>query len=132
MGWDARLRPQAINMTDQCPRCDGTGWILAPKGGARRCVCIAQARQRSQVLSLPPKFRNVSFENYHPRNETQRVVRERMLKSPGGNYFISGDYGAGKTHVACAQYNSLVSEKKGSLQAHKPVANGASADGTGF
>ena len=63
-------------------------------------------------MSLPPKFHSVSLENYHPRNETQRVVLERLLKNPGGAYFICGDYGAGKTHLLCAQFRNLVDEKK--------------------
>lgn len=100
------------DVTAQCPHCRGTGWVVVTTGRVKLCTCKIQARKRTQLLSLSPKFRGVSLENYHPKNETQRVARERLLQEPGGSYFIFGDYGAGKTHVASAQFKIQIGNKK--------------------
>ena len=111
-----------------CPLCFGTGTRLEPdvsgvKGsikGAAICEC-RRSKSGDRVLDaarIPPRFRECSFHNYYPKNDSQyfahsfasRLVDEYPAVDSG--LLFMGTVGVGKTHLAIAVLKGLV-EKKG-------------------
>lgn len=110
-----------------CPHCGGTGWkIVEHEGlsGAERCECgtIRRARRIEDKASIPPLYRNASFDNFStPRDNpiaesairqllvtVRSYAREFPLTDKPGLLFI-GDPGTGKTHLAVATLRMLIS-----------------------
>jgi DNA replication protein DnaC len=113
---DQTRRPQ----DDVCQFCFGTGTRLEPGKGAVICDC---RRSNSETRSLdaariPPRFRECSFHNYYPKNDSQyfahsfasRLVEEYPAVEAG--LLFMGSVGVGKTHLAIAVLKELI-EKKG-------------------
>ena len=113
---DQTTRPQ----DDVCQFCFGTGTRLEPGRGGVICDC---RRSNSGTRSLdaariPPRFRDCSFHNYYPKNDSQyfahsfasRLVEEYPAVEAG--LLFMGSVGVGKTHLAIAVLKELI-EKKG-------------------
>jgi DNA replication protein DnaC len=113
---DQTMRPQDV----VCQFCFGTGTRLEPGKGAVICDC---RRSNSGTRSLdaarvPPRFRECSFHNYYPKNDSQyfahsfasRLVEEYPAVEAG--LLFMGSVGVGKTHLAIAVLKELI-EKKG-------------------
>lgn len=113
---DQTRRPQ----DDVCQFCFGTGTRLEPGKGAVICDC---RRSNSETRPLdaariPPRFRECSFHNYYPKNDSQyfahsfasRLVEEYPAVEAG--LLFMGSVGVGKTHLAIAVLKELI-EKKG-------------------
>lgn len=113
----AQTSKQADNV---CELCFGTGTRIEPGKGGVLCECrrtnsgtrlIDQAR-------IPPRFRQCSFHNYYPKNDSQyfahsfssRLVEEYPAVETG--LLFMGSVGVGKTHLAIAILKELI-EKKG-------------------
>jgi DNA replication protein DnaC len=62
--------------------------------------------------SIPERFRTAAFENYIPADNRQEHALEVVLQNTNGNLFLWGGYGRGKTHLASAQYRTLVDAGK--------------------
>ena len=103
-----------------CQLCFGTGTRIEPGKGALICDC---RRSNSGARSLdaariPPRFRECSFHNYYPKNDSQyfahsfasRLVDDYPAVETG--LLFMGSVGVGKTHLAIAVLKELV-EKKG-------------------
>jgi DNA replication protein DnaC len=121
---DEATRPE--NMV--CPFCFGTGTRLEPdeegtKGGIKAAVICECRRSNSGTRFLdsariPPRFRECSFHNYYPKNDSQyfahsfasRLVDEYPAVETG--LLFMGTVGVGKTHLAIAVLKELI-EKKG-------------------
>jgi DNA replication protein DnaC len=68
---------------NECPHCRDSGWRwidLPGSAGMQQCKCVAE---KARALSL-------------------------MRKDPGGNWYLTGAYGNGKTHLLYAQYREIV------------------------
>ncbi|MDQ2936782.1 MAG: ATP-binding protein [Acidobacteriota bacterium] len=102
-----------------CQYCFGTGTKLEPGKGAVICDC---RRSNSGVKSLeaariPPRFRECSFHNYYPKNDSQyfahsfasRLVDEYPAVETG--LLFMGTVGVGKTHLAIAVLKELIAKK---------------------
>jgi DNA replication protein DnaC len=59
-------------------------------------------------MEIPERFRDCTFESYHPKNSTQQRALCQMKDAPESSYFLHGPYGSGKTHLLLAQYRMLV------------------------
>lgn len=96
---------------NECAICGGTGWQIVEVGDftrCKRCNCIMAQMHRQKLAEIPERFRNCTFENYHPKDSNQEKAHALMQTNPEGSYFLSGPYGCGKTHLLYAQYGSLV------------------------
>jgi DNA replication protein DnaC len=91
--------------------CGGTGWLRADTDefiGFRRCACVRARVQAERLSAIPELFRNATFESYRSRNQRQERALATMQGDPGGNWYLTGAYGNGKTHLLYAQYRELV------------------------
>jgi DNA replication protein DnaC len=111
-----------------CQFCFGTGTRLEPaeggtSGGIKGAVICECRRSNSgtrflDAARIPPRFRECSFHNYYPKNDSQyfahsfasRLVDEYPAVESG--LLFMGPVGVGKTHLAIALLKDLI-EKKG-------------------
>jgi DNA replication protein DnaC len=106
-----------------CEFCFGTGTRLelSAEGikGAVICDCRrSNSGSRSlEAARIPPRFRECSFHNYYPKNDSQyfahsfasRLVDEYPAVESG--LLFMGSVGVGKTHLAIAVLKELISKK---------------------
>ena len=103
-----------------CPICFGTGTKPDSGKGAAICDC-RRSNNPARALDaarIPPRFRQCSFHNYYPKNDSQffahsfasRLVAEYPAVETG--LLFMGSVGVGKTHLAIAVVKELI-EKKG-------------------
>jgi DNA replication protein DnaC len=113
---DRATRPQEV----VCQFCFGTGTRLDSGKGAAICDC-RRSNSPARALDaarIPPRFRECSFHNYYPKNDSQyfahsfasRLVDEYPAVETG--LLFMGSVGVGKTHLAIAVLRDLI-EKKG-------------------
>jgi DNA replication protein DnaC len=109
-------RPQDV----VCQFCFGTGTRLDSGKGAAICDC-RRSNSGARALDaarIPPRFRECSFHNYYPKNDSQyfahsfasRLVDDYPAVDTG--LLFMGSVGVGKTHLAIAVLRELI-EKKG-------------------
>ena len=114
------MNTQAAAEDDICPLCFGTGTRVDPTRGAMICDCRRSDRgtRPLDAARIPPRFRDCSFHNYFPKNDSQyfahsfasRLVDEYPAVETG--LLFMGPVGVGKTHLAIAVLRELI-EKKG-------------------
>ncbi len=110
---------QVERLPRTCPlgRCDGGGWIIDDDNVATPCECrerrLVQARSRGVNKTLPPRYRDVSF-NAPPVSDMARAAESRLAVSfvqdfadqiherldEGRGLWLWGDVGTGKTTLA--------------------------------
>jgi len=111
--------------TDVCPLCGGTGWRLV-EGDAgelvRRCGC-AEGERRQRMLAranIPARYRHCTlagFEFWNKDDPTlvraRRAVEEFIDLYPDVDkgLLLMGPVGTGKTHLAVAALQELISAK---------------------
>ena len=103
-----------------CELCFGTGTRIDPDKGAVICSCrrTNRAGKALDAARIPPRFRECSFHNYYPKNDSQFFAHSfasRLVESfpavDAGLLFMGG-VGVGKTHLSIAILKDLI-EKKG-------------------
>ena len=113
-------------MSDVCPKCSGTGWVVVDKdglSGADRCECMLTSRSRriEEAANIPLLYKNASFESFaipkdNPTAErglehVWREVRSYAREFPVGDklgMLLIGEPGTGKTHLAVAALRYLI------------------------
>lgn len=107
-----------------CQFCFGTGTRLESGEGGVKGAVICDCRRSNgearllDAARIPPRFRECSFHNYYPKNDSQffahsfasRLVEEYPAVETG--LLFMGTVGVGKTHLAIAVLKHLI-EKKG-------------------
>ncbi|MDQ5845162.1 MAG: ATP-binding protein [Acidobacteriota bacterium] len=102
-----------------CQYCFGTGTRLDPGKGAVLCDC-RRSNDPERTLGaarIPPRFRECSFHNYFPKNDSQyfahsfasRLATEYPAIEMG--LLFMGSVGVGKTHLAIAILKELITKK---------------------
>lgn len=102
-----------------CQICFGTGTKLEPGKGATLCDCRRTNRgaRSLEAARIPPRFRDCSFHNYYPKNDSQffahsfasRLVEDFPAAETG--LLLMGPVGVGKTHLAIAVLKELIDKK---------------------
>ena len=102
-----------------CQFCFGTGTRLEPGKGAAICDCrrTNRAGRALDAARIPVRFRECSFHNYYPKNDSQyfahsfasRLVQEYPVIDAG--LLFMGSVGVGKTHLAIAILKDLIENK---------------------
>jgi DNA replication protein DnaC len=94
-----------------CEKCQDTGWMM--KGNlAVQCDCLAKKGRQARAKELYAdsglrgNLLQKSFENYHPKAKQQKEALEKVRK--GGNFFLIGPWGTGKTHLLAASANDAI------------------------
>lgn len=112
-------RSNANATQNVCEFCFGTGTRIDPEKGATLCDCRrTNGSERLDAARIPPRFRECSFHNYFPKNDSQyfahsfasRLVEEYPAIDSG--LLFMGPVGVGKTHLSIAVLKALI-EKKG-------------------
>jgi DNA replication protein DnaC len=94
-----------------CRICSDTGWRRAEGEefiGLKRCECVKEKSIATRFAQIPECFKDSTFVSYRPRSPKQERALARMLEDPGGSWYLTGDYGSGKTHLLYAQYREMV------------------------
>jgi DNA replication protein DnaC len=122
--------PQSEVKSAPCPECGGSGWVIAPDGGAgraRSCACRKQhiAEHLLAAAAIPERYAHCKIANFHTSSpdasEQAQLVQARsiaeryvdqFLKEGGrwsdlGLLFI-GPPGTGKTHLAVGVLQELL------------------------
>ena len=114
---------QAKSEQEVCQFCFGTGTRLeiGPDGAQRAAICECRRTNGPTRLldaaRIPPRFRECSFHNYYPKNDSQyfahsfasRLVEEYPAVESG--LLFMGSVGVGKTHLAIAVLKELIDKK---------------------
>jgi DNA replication protein DnaC len=111
--------------TGVCPLCGGTGWRLVEDDEGelvRRCQC-AEGERRERLLAragIPARYRHCSLEGFELWNQddptlvrARRAVEEFIDLYPevDKGLLLMGPVGTGKTHLAVAALQQLISAK---------------------
>lgn len=111
--------------TEDCPVCSGTGWRHdAGQAGVVRCECRVRTRTERALAAahVPPRYAACAFTNFDlyperggPRNSSLwnafSVAQSYLKEYPvaeGKGLLLTGDTGAGKTHLITALLKGLI------------------------
>jgi DNA replication protein DnaC len=96
-----------------CSLCGGTGWRRADGIGNeamryRRCECVKVRMVAERLAVIPVRFQGAVFESYSARNPQQERALALMRELPERSWYMTGNYGSGKTHLFYAQYREMM------------------------
>jgi DNA replication protein DnaC len=106
-----------------CEFCFGTGTVIKPneEGITGAVICDCRRSQNGarpfDAARIPPRFRECSFHNYYPKNDSQffahsfasRLVEDYPAVESG--LLFMGSVGVGKTHLSIAVLKELIAKK---------------------
>jgi DNA replication protein DnaC len=95
----------------ECPHCRNSGWRqvdLPGRAGMKQCECVAEKARARCLALIPERFRNSTFESIKPRDPKQARALSLMRNDLAGNWYLTGAYGNGKTHLLYGQYREIV------------------------
>ena len=106
-----------------CEFCFGTGTRLQPGEGGITGAAVCDCRRSNsgsrslEAARIPPRFRECSFHNYYPKNDSQYFAHSFASKladdypAVDSGLLFMGSVGVGKTHLAIAVLKELISKK---------------------
>jgi DNA replication protein DnaC len=92
-----------------CSMCGGTGWQRAGNEDLRyrRCECVKARILAERLMVIPARFQGGSFESYQARSPQQARALALMRDLPEGSWYMTGNYGSGKTHLFYVQVHEM-------------------------
>ncbi len=78
-----------------------------------RCQCQRDKVVKAKLEAIPKRFASARLTNYVPMDSRQQIALDTMARDFTKSYFLHGNYGRGKTHLAVAQYAELVKIERG-------------------
>jgi DNA replication protein DnaC len=101
-----------MSQSNDCPECKGTKLVLIKdlEGNerARKCKsCLIKSQLDRLTSAIPQRFKHCTFDDYIPKNDSQKRALEYLTTDPYENYYIVGPYGSGKTHLLYAKFKFL-------------------------
>lgn len=106
-------------VTEECPKCFGTGMEIVRGKGARICECRRSRSHHGQFDSvrLPKRYDGFHFGNYKPQNPSQTVALKSSMAfameypAVDRGLLFMGSVGVGKTHLAVSILKGLTERK---------------------
>lgn len=106
---------EATSVSDECPKCYGTGMEIIPGKGAKFCSCRKMKTQFGQFESvrLPKRYDGFHFGNYKPQNPSQTIALKQAMAfameypAVDRGLLLMGSVGVGKTHLAVSILKGL-------------------------
>lgn len=109
-----------------CPRCNGTGWIVTESGTDSvpcNCQALRRRNRRFEAAGIPERYAHCTIEEFSDRSNGSLLQAKRRAKEfvegwPLGKegLLLMGGCGTGKTHLAVAVLRSIIDlEKPGKL-----------------
>lgn len=128
-------------ITDECPKCYGTGMEMVAGKGARICECRKLKSKDGQFdrVRLPKRYDGFHFGNYKAQNQSQTIALKNAMNfvmeypAVDRGLLLMGNVGVGKTHLAVSilkgltergfsclfyEFSSLLKEIQDSYNAH--------------
>jgi len=111
-----------LKTTEFCSKCGGTGWILKEEKKqivAHRCSCFI-GKKDSILLAqanIPKRYQDCTFDNFEIHHNSHNRALKRAKKfvkdfpAQDVGLLFQGPCGVGKTHLAVAIVNELISKK---------------------
>jgi DNA replication protein DnaC len=114
-----------LKKNKECPECQGTGWVLDEHKGryvARRCRCFGEKRRETLLerSNIPRRYRDCTLENFYAQNASQKDALKISMKFVHDypelkfGLLYQGPCGVGKTHLAVALLNELMTKRDAS------------------
>lgn len=101
----------------ECEKCSGMGFVPEPERCGSMAMCECNARMghghRVAVSRIPVKYKTVTGDSFKPETANERAalkdvgVYVRTFRQHENDLYLFGQYGTGKTHLACAVLMAL-------------------------
>ena len=73
----------------------------------RRCACVKARILADRLAVIPVRFQGAAFESYQARNPQQERALALMREQAEGSWYMTGNYGSGKTHLFYVQFRAM-------------------------
>ena len=108
--WDSKRFPK-----NQCPHCNGSGWIWKDWGESEWIPCSCQSRiqtrKHTENAGLSKSLAKFNLNDFRADQAWQTALLKctcDYARHPKGFLFICGQPGAGKTHLAAGAFNYIL------------------------
>lgn len=96
-----------MEVSDECPKCFGTGMEIVPGKGARKCSCrgVSKAVDQLELAGIPKRYDACHINNFKANTPLQRQALKlattfaHEFPATERGLLLMGNVGVGKTHL---------------------------------